>query len=890
MRANQRVFTSIALTVLMGNGCGHGAPEGVLAPGENWLWTTSFDTASELTSWNVDLSTDTAGIVRHEASVEMRGIVFEITSLEGSVKLKRRLEADVLRNQRIRLTARMRTRRTLVRAALQVGRSNAKEGIADLAESSDIVEGKWIDAHAVADVSHDATYIDIELNARGKGEVWIDYVRVERLGPRNQSTVGPTSLSRERQEALAALGRVLSLVRYFHPSDENAHTDWDLFSIHAVDRLLASSNEPLRDVINDILRPIAPITNVYDEGDPPTIQSPSPSGAPKTWWHHYGLGGPHPVYCSLRIGAGEPTTAGVVYVPVPSHLVDGCRRATVSLKPEMLDGDMDAQLEMRLVQSGDRESNPREPIRTVGAVARLAHDLPSDLVSVEVGLRGSGMGLVAAASLTFQCDGHQPVVLDPKTVIDRNVYSPVKSLYAKGVRQCSSGHCVYVQRRAPEPASEWLDVAIGGGLRLRMPLVLDYRGGRTWPAPVSRRAPATPIWSVSDRATRLAAVLMTWGTLAHFYPYFPEVNVDWSRELAPALEAASRARSPDETLAVLARLVSRLDDGHARVSHPGVRLTGHGPLALNWMEGSLIVAGGLDSYLSLAPVGSEVLSLDGVPANAAYARMSGELSSATEGFRKFIVPWFLNVGPIGTLRRLEVRLAGGGVREVVVPMLDRNEMRHRAREPKPRAGTQLSSGIFFVDLDALEEGTWQQLLGDLSKARAIIFDMRGYPSESAFAVISHLIDKEIASSFFDVPLVGATGVTGYDRIQWTMRPRAPRLRAKAIFLIDGRAASAAESLLQLVRDHSLGVLVGEPTAGTNGNIASFIVPGGFVVRFTGMRVTSLGGGLIHGRGIEPDYVAHPTLGGVRRGHDEVLEEAVRVSLGHALPRKTEGSR
>lgn len=697
----------------------------------------------------------------------------------------------------------------------------------------------------------------------------------------------PACLPRHTR-SLAVLGRALSFVQYFHPSDESASTDWESFPIYAVERVLASRDQPLHKVINDLLKPIAPLTQLYPEGDHPMDQRPPLPEERRTWWYHHGLG-PGSPYLSLRVGLEEPETAGVVYVPVPAQLLARCRRGIATLKAEVLEGEMSAQLEMRLVRSGRREDNPRVPIAPAGSVTRLAQDLPTDVSSIAVGLRGSGQGTIAAGGLTFQCGGNQSVSLDPETAQNEDVSSPGKSLYERGIRKCGSSQCVYVRRKTSQPQSNWLDISIGGGLRLRMPLVLASGGGRTRPAAAARPLSLTPTWSVSDQATRLAAVLATWGTLALFYPYFPEVRVDWSSELKPALEAASRARSPKETHSVLARLVSRLADGHGRVLHPGARLTGLVPLAFRRIEGAFVVAGGLEPYLNLAPVGSEVLSLDGVSASRAYARMADETSAPTEGFRAYIVPWALSLGPPGTLRRLEVRSPDRSVRELIVPMLDRDEMIDRVRETRPRNGTQVRAGIFYLDLDTLDDTTWRPLLDDLSKARAIIFDARGYPSKFAFEIISHLIDREISSPFFDVPLVGATGVFGYDRTQWTMRPRAPRLRADAVFLIDGRAASAAETFLQMVRDHKLGLLVGEPTGGTNGNVTSFRVPGGFTVRFTGMRVTSLRGVVIHGRGIEPDYLAHSTLAGLRAGHDEVLEEGLRVATAASLGDESDGN-
>jgi C-terminal processing protease CtpA/Prc len=46
---------------------------------------------------------------------------------------------------------------------------------------------------------------------------------------------------------------------------------------------------------------------------------------------------------------------------------------------------------------------------------------------------------------------------------------------------------------------------------------------------------------------------------------------------------------------------------------------------------------------------------------------------------------------------------------------------------------------------------------------------------------------------------------------------------------------------------------------------------------TGMRVPLPDGTALHGRGIVPDEVVHPTLEGIRAGRDEVLEAAIGVA-------------
>ena len=106
---------------------------------------------------------------------------------------------------------------------------------------------------------------------------------------------------------------------------------------------------------------------------------------------------------------------------------------------------------------------------------------------------------------------------------------------------------------------------------------------------------------------------------------------------------------------------------------------------------------------------------------------------------------------------------------------------------------------------------------------------------------------------------------------------APKLDAKVIVLLDGRAVSAAETVLQIIHDNHMGILVGEPSAGTNGNVSITPLPAGFSIRFTGMRVQLVDGTALQGRGITPDQVVHPTLAGAQAGRDEILEAALQLA-------------
>ena len=110
-----------------------------------------------------------------------------------------------------------------------------------------------------------------------------------------------------------------------------------------------------------------------------------------------------------------------------------------------------------------------------------------------------------------------------------------------------------------------------------------------------------------------------------------------------------------------------------------------------------------------------------------------------------------------------------------------------------------------------------------------------------------------------------------------MEPLKPLLTAKIIFIIDGRAVSYAESYMGFIEHYKLATIVGQPTAGTNGNLNSFMLPGGYYVTFTGMRVVKHDGSQHHGVGIIPNIRVERTIKGVREGKDEYLEKALELA-------------
>jgi hypothetical protein len=205
-------------------------------------------------------------------------------------------------------------------------------------------------------------------------------------------------------------------------------------------------------------------------------------------------------------------------------------------------------------------------------------------------------------------------------------------------------------------------------------------------------------------------------------------------------------------------------------------------------------------------------------------------------------------------------------------------------EKRPAPVSELEPGLWYVDLTRASMADVTAKLDAIAGARAVVFDVRGYPTDAGAGILPYLLDAPETDRWMHVAkIVGPFHeAAGWLDFGWNVKPAAPHVAGRVVFLTDGRAISYAESVMGYVGDRRLGTIVGGPTAGTNGNVASFVTPSGLRVSFTGMRVTRHDGrSPLHLVGVKPDVALAPTLAGVRAGRDEVLERGVEVARAPA---------
>ena len=375
---------------------------------------------------------------------------------------------------------------------------------------------------------------------------------------------------------------------------------------------------------------------------------------------------------------------------------------------------------------------------------------------------------------------------------------------------------------------------------------------------------------------RLAGVVIAWNVFQHFYPYFDVVDTDWSQVLEEALVGALEAADEEAYHDVLRRLLAQLYDGHARTTHADSTDIYVPHVLLAVAEDSLVVLKASGKAALNVATGDVILKIDGQPATQVLAELEELTSGATPQWKHDRALRELLAGPLGSKVQLEIRNSSG--KETLLSLARNVGFWSIAPQgPRPKKVTELEPGVMYVDLTRIEDKDFEDALPQLEAASGIIFDLRGYPQVS-IDTIGHLIDEPVKSPQIWIPLVTQPDQQDleFEFRKWEVEPQAPRFKGRIAFLTDGQAMSYAETYMSIIEHYQLAEIVGEPTAGTNGNANRFSVPGKYSLYWTGMKVLKHDGSQHHGIGIQPTIFVSRTIQGVAEGRDEQIERAIEV--------------
>jgi C-terminal processing protease CtpA/Prc len=718
---------------------------------------------------------------------------------------------------------------------------------------------------------------------------------------------------------LRAFAKLYGYVRYFHPSDEASQIDWDKFVIFGVEKVKdAANNQELKSILEGLFLPVAPTIQIYlkaeEPGHPVQLMPDDKKGLNVVAWQHKGLGSgsANSPYLSKRLNRElvlKPPMPGVLTQGIKAEDLRGLEIKLLAFVKVQVESPGDQGLLWLRV---DRENgqigffdnmSDRPVISDEWKEYEIRGKVDEDALMIYFGGIMNGTGKLSLDEFRLlalsEDDQWEPVdIKNPGFEIDEEAQQPKhwgaqsqgymykvqkqdspvgeKCLMIESVGQKITGT---IFDESPE-VGDVVNKELCAGLACRIPLALyaDERGtlGKTQEYSFDTLVSDLTTKDFGDltannRFVRLADVIIAWNVFQHFYPYFDVADVDWDRELTNALESALSDESEGDFFYTLSRLVAKLQDGHGNVYNNVWMQQAGLPIKVDWIENQVVVT------VSQDPIhfqkGDIILEIDGIKAEKALRNVEEFISGSPQWKR-----WkSLNRFAYGE-QRTTVKLKLKRGKEELEMEIERDFKGNLTESEKPNI-EELENDVFYVNLD---KASWAEInakIDDLAKAKGVIFDLRGYPNGN-HQIICHLLEtNDTSDAWMQIPLFvypDQENIVGYQKMGWGLVAKEPHIAGKAVFIIYGGCISYAESFMSFIEHYKLAEIVGQPTAGTNGNINSFILPGGFRIIWTGMKVLKHDGSQHHLIGIKPTVPVERTIQGVIEGRDEFLEKAIEV--------------
>jgi len=734
-------------------------------------------------------------------------------------------------------------------------------------------------------------------------------------------TLMSLNLFAQKIENQKTFAKAYGYVKYFHPSDEAAKIDWKKFAVYGAQEVEKCNNQDeLIITLNKLFQPIAPTVVFSDKKGNYDIEKITPNKPKKynlTYWQHQGVskemyyqGG---IYKSVRVNrvvkAENASGFGNIMTYFDAEKYRGKEikyTGYVKLKEGTkgsghlwirVDNTDNSTSFFNNMDANPVKSNKWEQYEIIGQIDSLAKG-----VLLGCFLKGKGSLFVDKLQLFYKEDGKWIEIPIKNSDFETEALSKEKTQWVyrgkgytfrttpneqfEGKKSAMIKYLGQVKTEKGDPIfdfepqfGEIIEEEIGQGVYCQVPLVLYCNKENTFPI-VNKDDLKTLKISIANSpinpkelSVRLGNIINVYNVFQHFYPYFDVVDVNWEKELDKALLRSYTDKTDNDHLITLQKFTATLKDGHVWVSG-GSMPSFLPPFYWKWIENQLVIT---KSYTDELKKGDIVTSVNGQTAKDYYKEINSRLAAPTVGYLNSRNSYNGLVGEENSTITINVNNKNlDFIRDH-----DANEKRKDSKQKKKVAHKMIEEGIYYLNLDLIEMDTINKMLPELEKSIAIICDLRGYPNGNHDFISYLLKSDDTATSWMQIPEIvypNYKNIVGYKNEGWAMKAKKPYLgNKKIIFIIDGRAISYAESYMGFIEGYQLGTIVGQPTAGTNGNVNPFMLIGEYRISWTGMKVLKHDGSQHHNIGVLPDVYVNRTIKGLIDDRDEFLEKAIEIS-------------
>lgn len=383
-----------------------------------------------------------------------------------------------------------------------------------------------------------------------------------------------------------------------------------------------------------------------------------------------------------------------------------------------------------------------------------------------------------------------------------------------------------------------------------------------------------------DAGFRLLALYRYWNIIQYFYPYRYLIP-DWKDILTDFIPKFIDAKNqPEYTLTAL-KLIAHVHDTHANIwQNPTLKKyfgKRYAVPKIIFINNKAVVKG----FYKEKTEKETVLKKGDI-----ITEINGEKVSK-------IIKQSLKITPASNystqLRNLAFKLLRTNNDHISITYLHNGKRKRKLLKTYPlkklniykKVSPDTSFKIITPDIAYLYLGTIKpkalpSIFKKIKHTKGLIIDLRCYPTWIIYDLGKYLMPKKTKFTKFSYGSIKHPGLFTFGKTLTIGQKNKNYYKGKVVILVNAKTQSRAEFTTMALMVAPNAVVIGSTTAGADGDVTQFYLPGGILTSLTYLGVYYPDGGETQRVGIVPDIVVKPTVKDIRNGKDAALEKAIEI--------------
>lgn len=393
-------------------------------------------------------------------------------------------------------------------------------------------------------------------------------------------------------------------------------------------------------------------------------------------------------------------------------------------------------------------------------------------------------------------------------------------------------------------------------------------------------------------AYRLLGLFRFWNIINYYYPYKYATDKPWDKMAYDMIPTFADANDTLSYHKAILEMAATIDDGHGGV-YPFIDTKVAGkyspPFFFKLIDNKAVVTKILDEQEAQKVhirKGSVIEKINGIPIKDRAKDLwryvpASNTAAKWRDLHKFILnskdqsAIYSGYNPDGSTFSTTIPLSE---RNFLKEFLDFHEM------TSPITSKMITDEIAYVYAANINSKNMDSLMKPLMHTKAIIMDLRNYPSTlPSYSIANYFLDKPTLYSKMTRNDFQYPGLLVYENtnegtsVETVGKGNPTPYQGKLILLVDYRTQSQPEFNCLILKTYQNTAIIGNQTAGADGNQTRMIFPGNYKISFSGLGIYQANGEEAQRIGIPIDILVPYTIDDFIEDRDPILRRAIEYA-------------